>query len=419
MSEAGARSRLDLVLAAGMAHVALVPTDAPKRGSEDLLAVVVDPAAAPAPDQDEEYTAEELEKFLASLTEGELETPELFDARALEKAVADAAIHKTAEETMNEFVDELLLLEEQMRLEGWEMEIDDIRRQIALITDTVAKFYPREDADKLRKYALNYRMKGTNREINKLSDRTPRSGRRTKSESPVMPNRPPSRGMHRLDDQVQQPLVVGGKHGMQVEFKPGHPSTTELYPSWVVRVLPPTPPILIPENLSVAKKEGAQRHFNDEEMAYLFWYLMNPHAIDYQDMKNTLNLPDVRDLKKRFKNIRERACAYNIVVPEAQDVGDPTLPLAEDHRLRTWDKEPLGPNPEIPHSSKINKKNERGTRTLTNEEKRYMSWYVINSEKLLDADKEEIAKVLDMSQKEVGKKIAKLRWALKNKKTVV
>ena len=321
-----ARSRLDAVLAAGMARmslqtVAVVPTDAPKRNRQDAgandLDVLLDTEDGEIPD-------DLLDAFLESAHEQE---------RELEAPTVPNGIGKELQALMSEteprnvflstfvgeakrlkelLVDELLKQEAAAEEAGVAMTKKEIVQRVYLIVDTIRRLFPRlKDVTtrSMRSKTFEYRLKHTDRAIrpnNQQKKHQQHAPLRSKdvedalaaldaaldadARSTTTEQDPPPLEVHgavqQQEDEEEVEEERAGEDGANalvdgfaakvsnadhalLPLKPGTDPTT--LPPWVPVVLPTRMPILLEEDKGKVFTNVDRGHFTLGETRYLIW----------------------------------------------------------------------------------------------------------------------------------------------------
>ena len=294
-----ARSRLDAVLAAGMARMSLqtmtvVPTDAPKRNRQDAgandLDVLLDTEDGEIPDDLLDAFLESAQKALADA-----------DAPLRSKDVEDAlaALEEEEVSNANHVLMPLLPGTDRTTLPPWIPMRLPTRMPILLPQD---KGRVLENAD---------RGKFTPGEIRYLI---------WWMMNPYLYNKVEKVVQKELQIKDVQVMIERRKSlkyrltqaGVDVPTRP---------PMWytVPDELPPDPPTLRPEDSSVNTPSGKDRRFTDEEKAYVYWYLFHPDRLQNKEtldqVKKDLHL-SLLELQVKFKSLRHRVkVLFNLDTP--------------------------------------------------------------------------------------------------------
>ena len=318
-------SRLEAVLAAGMARMALVPTDAPKRTRED-----------------EERMEVEWRKKQNEQAE-QLVYRQLQQMRQSHQEVQDALAQLDAE--------------------------DDAQNAPDYTPEELDAFLAREFAPSSSGGANAYGGAENGSEIEELDEDLDEpsapSGRFTPEQLQNVLVQ-----LDKEDAEAKEPATV-------VRTVPGTPAMR--YPVWItLGPLPRTPPVPTRAQLSTRKSDREKDKLNAEEMAYLFWYLMHPFHFedDIEAIADNLLL-DENVVRDRIVGMRHR---YK-KPPWSLEIPDPSP--------APYIGATLAPNPPYPKNSSAGTPSFQKQRKFSTSELKYLYWNVmlpqrINLEEMMD-----------------------------------
>jgi len=413
-------SRLEAVLAAGMARMALVPTDAPKRvREEDFEDVDAALADLLGPDEDEEGAPTPQENTAPlNAFPNPLMQAALAEAAPRDLAPAGMTIGSPARMLTEQLVQEMLAFEDTM-------DIDAIRRYIKAIADLVVRLYPNVPLRNAHRHAKEYRLQWSTKSLMPSTRPSSRQARATPSPPaklweevqaqldadeqappplpppplspppfvPALPN-PFDDGGGDDDDDVKNEAPPPGTK--QLEFEPDAP--LRILPAWMTNPLPPRPSDPTYNSVKPEAGSGNNRDLTKEELAFLFWYTMHPVELN-REIRVAAPKLDVTEaeFRKRSTALRSRLRRdYGLVVPG---------PFAAP-----WYGPPLGPEPEPPIDSSVDKRDALGKRLTTVSELRYLYWFAMNPEALKDeAVLEEAKRLLSMTKEEIQQRTHKIK----------
>ena len=328
-------SRLEAVLAAGMARVTLVPTDAPKRRRSglDLLELL---------DETEERST--LEERRAREADERHNRAELRD---FPKTLGE--IEQLLDEDEDEDKDDPTPGELDSFLEGEELpSLENL-----LGNGNAPDGYETDSGDDGVRFTPEQMLSA----------------------------------MSELDDEAEEATVV--------RIAPGTPPMN--YPVWVTlgalpRTPPPPPPPPPPISSSSSKSVSKMRFLNNDDYAYLFWYLMHPLQLEDDIAKITSAMQlEEEEVRQRLKRIRMlcRRPEWGIIVPEKAQA--------------PWLGATLAPDPPYPTDSSADVAPGQN-RYFTRSEMKYLYWNLMQPARM---NMDEITDKLKLSEAKV---LAKLHW---------
>jgi hypothetical protein len=182
--------------------------------------------------------------------------------------------------------------------------------------------------------------------------------------------------------------------GTWLQFEADAP--LRMLPEWISNPLPPRPSVPTRTSTKPTPARPKIRFLTEQELAYVFWYSMHPVELNREIEEAALVLDEtVDEFRERVKTLRFRLRRqYGIVVPK---------PFATP-----WFGPPLGPAPELPVDSSLNKRDTRGKRQTTPSELRYLYWYAMHPDQC-EEDAQQIMERLTIGKEELRQKVAKLR----------
>lgn len=306
-------SRLEAVLAAGMARMALVPTDAPKRTREDEGRMAA---------EWEEQQKEQAEQVVYR---------QLQQMRQSHQVVQDALAQLDAE--------------------------DDAQNAPEYTPEELEAFLAREFAPSSSGGANAYGGAENGSEIEELDEDlgepSAPSGRFTLEQLQNVLTQ-----LDKEDAEAKEPATV-------VRVVPGTPAVT--YPPWItLGPLPRTPPVPTRAQLSSRKAGRQLDKLNAHEMAYLVWYLWHPFRFedDIEAVADNLLLSEKR-VRDRITSMRNRykKPPFSLVVPD---------PSPAPYIGAT-----LAPDPPYPKDSSAGTPSFQKQRRFTTSENKYLYWNVM------------------------------------------
>lgn len=271
-----AGSRLEAVLAAGMARMALVPTDGLKRGASDLT-----------PDD------EELAFPLGEQLKRVMQEEEARDAKV-------GYLTKEPQALMELLVNEMVEQEKTSSIKD-----EDILRRVERIMEAIRKAYPgmkRLHPRTLRRRIHEYRQKNTTREVDWENKKTP-----------VV------RKLEDLDAFLEDPQVdyddpsTAAQEELQDLLKEMDEEVVAGYPKWVTQGPLPADP---PYPKTVYGTIGKKNFLTNEAIKYIYWNVMQPERMDKEEMKKVLlNMQD-KKLDEKISWMRSKLRKFGIEVPD-------------------------------------------------------------------------------------------------------
>ena len=200
------------------------------------------------------------------------------------------------------------------------------------------------------------------------------------------------------DDDARDDAGVDGDmpqpQGTWLEFESSAP--LRMLPEWITNPLPPRPTRPTRTSVKPDPLRGVHRNLTDQELSFVFWYTMHPVELCREIREAAPVLGETpTQFRDRITMLRSRLRRdYGMIVPK---------PFAAP-----WFGPPLGPEPELPTDSSLNKRDALGKRQTTDSELRYLYWYAMNPEELT-VDKDRIMKIMTLTPTELHQKIYKIK----------
>ena len=289
-----AGSRLEAVLAAGMARMTLVPTDGLKRGASDLTP---DDAELAFP------LGEQLKRVMQ------------------EKEARGANVGyftKEPKALMKLLVDEMVKQEETPSIKD-----EDILQRVELIVTAIRRAYPgmtRLDNITLRKKIHEYRQQITARVVD-WKNKKPSVVRKLAAQAGITPEE--------LDAFLENPRVdyddpsAAAQKELQDLLKELDEDVVAGYPDWVTRGPLAADP---PYPKTVIRSEGKKTFITDEALEYVYWNVMQPERMNKEEMLTVLGMHE-KKLEEKIDWMRSRLGKLGIAVPDRVKPENATLKL--------------------------------------------------------------------------------------------
>lgn len=290
-----AGSRLEAVLAAGMARMALVPTDGLKRGASDIT---------PADAELAFPLGEQLEKV------------------EQEKEARDASVGyftKKPQAFMQLLVDEMVKQENTLSIKD-----EDILQRVERIAKAIRRAYPgmrRLDHETLLKKIHEYRLqKLPDREVDWKNKKTP-VVRKLAAQAGITPEE--------LDAFLENPRVdvddpsAASQKELQALLKELDEEVVAGYPVWVTRGPLAADP---PYPKTVIRIEGGKKFITNEALEYVYWNVMQPERMNKEEMLTVLSM-NKEKLNEKIYWMRSKLGKLGIKVPNLIKPENATLKL--------------------------------------------------------------------------------------------
>ena len=378
-----ARTKLDAVLAAGMARLSVVPTDAPKRAREvtnldDLDALMNEPNQALSQDlleallQSDEALAPDAPPVELEIGD---ELQKVMDELEPRDTSVSYFLHEP-ERLMHVLIDELLTQETPS------ITNQQILERVDLIVDTIRRLYPglyRLKLKTMRSKTLQYRIRNTTRALGPGGLRDSEEGQHTYEPNftgrrQLNPNA--QRHYASARDPPQQPIAPSEAEGVRKEWEKQQRGERSQRRAAGALVESQDIEDALAELAAEAAAEPGGDAFTEEEQY--------AQAITVTTEQDTHPLEARRPASEGDDEVGEEDANALVnsflqqTAPYQDDVLVQLVPGADPSKVPSWVLTQLPPIPPTLAPEHMSSKNAAGARYFTVEENRYLFWYVMN-----------------------------------------